>query len=214
MKKLKKIAILAVIIVMAVTMLTSCVSMQEKIEELSGTWSVKELDTAEQAREILENIDFYEEEIEIADLDSLYDVHFVTFDTEKNYSFVYDVDGTKECVREFLIGVFADMYENRASLNEVYSTEFDQMSEDEFYQYYMDMYSADSFENLIDKLTESTYDFESLAEPWETGTYTISGDKIMCTITGETEAESIGYEIEGDTLTLTFADVVRDYTRV
>lgn len=211
MRKFKNLLILALAVVMAFGLFTGCESMEDKIAALSGTWSMTVADSEEQAQSLLENIDLYEEEIALIDLTSLEYVRQVTFDTEKNYSFAYNADSTKECVRAFYVSAFDALYENRASLNSVYEVEFDAMTEEEFQQFYAELYAIADFAALIDEFTENAYDYEALAEAWETGTYTIKGDDIMCTITGETQAESLGYSIDGDVLTLTFSDAVQVY---
>ena len=149
----------------------------------------------------------------MADLTTLTYKQNVVFTAEKTYHFVYDVEGTIACVREFFVETFAALYEGRATLNEVYGQEFDQMTEAEFQQFYADLYSAENFETLMDQMAEGAYNYEKMAEPWETGTYSIKGDDIMCTITGETQAEALGYSIENDELTLTYSDAVEVYTR-
>lgn len=213
MKNFKKSLVLLLVAVMAIGLLCGCESTEEKMAALSGTWTMTIPDTAEQAQILLDNIELYPEEIALVDLNSLEQVKRVTFDMAGNYSFGYDVDGTMECVRQFYLGVFDALYEGRATLNAAYEQEFDNMSRDDFNQFYADLYNAGNYDALIDLFVENAYDADALAEPFETGTYTIKGKFIMCTITGETEAESLGYTLEGNTLTLLFADTQEVYTK-
>lgn len=217
MKKISKLILLVLAAAMLVGMISGCETMeskmQAKIEALAGKWTLVEQESEEQAQILLENIDAYEEEIALADLSSLSYVRLVEFDTEKNYRFAFDVEGTKACVRAFYAGYFEALYAGRASLNDAYGMEFDTMTEEEFQQFFAEVYGYDEFEPMLDYFAEVAYDYDSLGEDLETGTFTIVGDDIMCTITGETEAESLGYTLEGDVLTLTYADAVEVYSR-
>lgn len=213
MKTIKRILALSLAALLVMGLFAGCESEADKIAVLAGTWTMVGQDSEEEAKELLENIDLYEEEIAMADLTTLTYKQNVVFTAEKTYHFVYDVEGTIACVREFFVETFAALYEGRATLNEIYGQEFDQMTEAEFQQFYADLYSAENFETLMDQMAEGAYNYEKMAEPWETGTYSIKGDDIMCTITGETQAEALGYSIENDELTLTYSDAVEVYTR-
>lgn len=48
----------------------------------------------------------------------------------------------------------------------------------------------------------------------ETGTYRIEGERILRTIDGTTEDEYMRYQINGDTLTLIYAEYEEVFTRV
>ena len=213
MKTIKRILALSLAALLVMGLFAGCESEADKIAVLAGTWTMVGQDSEEEAKELLENIDLYEEEIAMADLTTLTYKQNVVFTAEKTYHFVYDVEGTIACVREFFVETFAALYEGRATLNEVYGQEFDQMTEAEFQQFYADLYSAENFETLMDQMAEGAYNYEKMAEPWETGTYSIKGDDIMCTITGETQAEALGYSIDNEELTLTYSDAVVVYTR-
>ena len=213
MKRVTSILAFVLVIALTACLFAGCESEAEKIEKLAGTWSMLADDTSDEARDLLENSDFYEEEIALADLNCLQYAQKVTFNIDKTYSFAYDVDGTKDCVREFYLNAFEAMYEGRATLSSVYEEDFESMTEEEFQQFYADLYVTDDFDALIDKLTENAYTYDAMEEPWETGTYSIKGSKILCTTTGESQAESLGYEIDGNQLTLTYIDGVEVYTR-
>lgn len=214
MKKFNKILLLVLVAVMVAGLFAGCETAAQKLEKLAGTYVMTADGTEEQAEILLENIDLHEEEIAVVDLTSLDYVQIVEFTTEKTYRFAYDVDGTKECVHTFFDGVFADLYDNRSVLNDTYAQDFDSMSEAEFQQFYADLYGFEDFTTLINEMTENAYDWDALGEDWETGTFTISGSDIMCTISGETRAEALGYKLDGTTLTLTYADGTEVYTRI
>lgn len=212
MKK-RKILLAVLVVALCAGLLCSCQSKEDKMAELAGVWYCRADDTEEQARGLLESIEFYEEEIALVDLTGLDDVMLVEFDAEGNYHFAWYTDGIKECLREFYDGAFAALYDGRATLNDVYGLSFDDYTEEEFYLFYAELYVCADYAELLDVLVEYSYDYDSLGEPFETGTFTIDGYSLMCTITGESEAEALGYKIEGDTLTLTYADAVQVYTR-
>ncbi len=222
MKKFAKIAafILAAVLVLSVS---ACAFGTDSIENIAGTYTMKEFGNSEEAEYLLEYIEAFDEEIALADLDSFYFVKNVHFDMDGSYYFAYDGEATSESVREFYLNYYADLYEGRSTLNEVYTDfrdtlidgrTFDELSEEEFYQFMADLYSLDSFDELIDIISSDVYDYDSLSEPWETGTFTMGTGQVFCTITGETEAEYLGYEVVDDTLTLTYSDMVEEYTKI
>lgn len=212
MKNFKKALVLLLVAALSMALFCGCESTEDKMAALSGTWTMVMPDTAEQAQILLDNIELYPEEIALVDLNSLEQVKSVTFDFGL-YSFGYDVDGTLDCVRDFYLRAFDAMYEGRASLSNSYEADIANMTREEFNQFYAELYSAADFDTMIDLFTDSAYDLDSLAEPFETGTYTIKGNALMCTITGESKAESLPYEIEGNTLTLHFSNLDETYTR-
>ena len=213
MKTFKKALVLLLVAALSMALFCGCESTEDKMAALSGTWTMVMPDTAEQAQILLDSIELYPEEIALIDLNSLEQVRSVTFDMSGNYSFGYDVDGTMECVRDFYLRAFDAMYEGRATLSASYEQDFENMTREEFNQFYAELYAAADYDTLIDLFVDNAYDTDALAQPYETGTYTIKGSILLCTITGESKAESLPYEIEGDTLTLHFSDVDETYTR-
>lgn len=211
---MKKTVLFLLVLAMVMLTFSGCgPSTAEKIEALSSVWKTTVDDTEDTAESLLEAIDAYPEEVALADLDSLESVKVVEFTTDKTYRFAYDAEGTRECVKAFFEGFFDALYEGRSTLNAAYETTFDDMTKADFQQFYADLYECASYEEMIQKMADNAYDYEDLAEPWETGTYTLKGNKIMCTITGEVMPEALEYAIEGDTLTLTYSDGVEVYTK-
>ena len=185
-----------------------------KLEDLTGKWAMTAMHDQEEATYLLDMLDLYAEERKLVDLDSLNYVLMVEFGSDGSYSFAYDVDANKACVREFYLGVMDALYEGRASLGGVYEADLEPMTREEFNQFYADVYGVASYEFLMDRFVEYAYDYDALAEPMETGTFKIVGDALMCTITGETEGASMGCELSGDSLKLIYADGEEVYTRV
>lgn len=212
MKKTRILLTLALVLLLAVS-LCACDS-AEKMEALSGTWTMTAVDSEAQFMEFMESIDAYDEEISLADKSSLKYVQLVTFDAKGNYSFADDVAGNKKCIRDFYEGYFAALYAGRTTLNAVYKTTFDNMTEAEFQQYYADVYNCASYTALLDLLVENAYDWEAKETPWETGKYKIRGNRIYFTISGDSDAEYISYTLKDDTLTLSYSNGEEVYTRV
>lgn len=223
MKKMKKAIVLTLAAVMVAGILSGCGLVGSllgsllsglKIEDLEGTWVAVVADTREEASALLENIEAYEEEIALADLDSLQYVKVVHFDSDKTYYFGYDVEATKACVRDFYDRYFDALYEGRTTLNEAYGEVFDGMNRVDFQQYYAEIYGYDDYDKMLDTFAESAYNYESLEEPMETGTFRISGGDILCTITGSSLEEELGVSLEDGILTLIYVDGIEAYTRV
>lgn len=207
--------VVAVIVVFGVNLARDMINeatMGSKIDELAGVWHCME-DGQEEVTPLLELVDFYEEEIALVGELSMNFVKEVEFTQERTYRFSYDVDKTKAQVRAMYSAAMDALYENRASLTGLYGEEIAGASKEDFLQFYAELYGMESYDALLTSFTDNAYDYDKLGEDYETGTYTIEGDDIMCTITGESQAESLGYKIEGDNLTLTYADMVENHTR-
>lgn len=207
--------VVAVIVVFGVNFARDMINeatMGPKIEELSGVWHCME-DGQEDVQDLLELADFYEEEIALMGDLSMNFVKLVEFREDRSYRFSYDVEKTKEQVYKLYADAMDDLYEGRAALTGLYGDGIATATKEEFQNFYAELYSMGSYEELLTMFTDNAYQYDKLGEDYETGTYTIEGDDIMCTITGTTQAEALGYKIEGVNLTLTYVDLVEYYTR-
>jgi len=207
MKQGKLFFCLILAAVLAVGALSGCESKEKKKENIQGTWITEKVGSENDRLALLENNDFYEEEIALAAEVSLSYTKLVTF-SGSNYYFNFDKAGTKAGFRSFFQGVMDAMYEGRMELNQVYDMDFGPMTKEAFQQFYADIYDAGSYQALMDSLVENAIDYDTCIE---TGTYSIKGDYLYCTTMGETE--SLGLKLRGDTLTLTYADDVEVYKR-
>lgn len=189
-------------------------SAEEEVDALAGNWIATISEDESVAKTLLENIDLYPEEIACVDLTTFKSVKTVKFTTDQTYQYAWDPDGTRTCVLEFYEGVFDSLYKNRASLGQLYETDFESLSKEEFQQFYADLYVADDFPGLLDKLADNCFDYETLAEPDEEGTFVIDGNFINMTILGESKAESVEYTLGSDVLMLTYVNTVEVYSRV
>ncbi len=212
MKKMKTFVALLLVAVLMAGLLCGCDS-GAKMQELAGVWMMDMQETEETARELLDLIDAYDEEIALADLNSLRFVAGVEFTLEGEYRFFYDADAICAYVEEFFDGYFNDLYEGRTTLNDAYGVDFSAMTKEEFQQFYAELYNQTDYASLLAALVDTSYDYEALSQDYETGTFKVVGDRLLCTTTGETTAEYLPYKIEGTTLTLSFSDSVQVYTK-
>ena len=95
---MKKYLSVALAVILLVSLLAGCSVFGLSREDVLGTWKTVKADTREEAMALLENIDAYDEEIALADVDSLEYVKIVEFHDDGTYCFRYDVEGTMACV--------------------------------------------------------------------------------------------------------------------
>ena len=197
---------IALILALAVLFCSGCSTTQKKIEEIAGTWSATQPDTRDWAKNLLEAMEAYDEELALAELDSLRYALQIHFDEEMNYSFQYDAEGTTACVKQFLRGYFDNLYEGRETLEEAYGMDFADMTQEEFDLFYANLYGYDDMDALIEEFSQDVFDDSAMTEVWKSGTYTIVKDRILLTAEGEENPEQITYSVTENELTLAFAD--------
>lgn len=209
---MKKVIALLLVVVMLCS-LSACELGGASMEELCGVWALELYQEADTVKTILGNLDFYEAEIALIDLNSMACIMCVQFNEDKTYSYYFDIDDTKAAVREFFDGAMSDLFAGRASLSEVYGQDMTTMTEDGFYKFYADLFGASNIDELLDSFVEYAFDYDILGETLEEGTFRIMLKDIYKTPDGKTEEESMGFSIDGDTLTLTYLDGDEVYTR-
>ncbi len=190
-----------------------------RIDDLAGTWRTyeQELDREQSndtVTQLLENWDFYQEELELAADVKLKLPIALELGESRRYSIHIDGDSFRTCVCEMFDEVLDALYDGRENLVESYGEVVMTMTRDEFRQAYAEMYELASDSELIAAFADTAYDYEEVSEAVETGTYTVKGKKILFTITGESEAEYVAYQLSGDSLTLTYSDCVLNYSRM
>ena len=210
---MKRLLCLVLVGFLVVGMLTGCESNEKKMEALMGQWMIRSALDSELAKLSLSNIDLSEEEIALVDLDTLQMCTYVEYGLG-TYRIFVDQDVFKNDVEAFLTGAFDNMYDNRMELNDLYSEDFSLMSRGEFQQYYADLYGFGNFTDLMDAFVEGCFDYSTLEQDAETGTYHIEGEKILRTIDGTSKEEYMNYQIDGDTLTLIYAEYEEVLIRV
>lgn len=185
----------------------------DKMAALSGTWLMIEQDTTEQADVLLKNIDLYEAELALADNTSLQYAWIFEFDTEGNFRQANDIEVTKQLVREFYEGVFDNLYEGRDTLQDLYEADFTSMTKAEMQQFYAELYGYDTYEALMERFVTVAYKYDEWTD-FRNGTYTIKGDKLdIVDIAEGYETYLIAYQLNGNTLTLTYSNGTEVYTR-
>lgn len=211
---MKKYLIFALVAVLLMGLLAGCTLPGDIAEDdILGNWITVKSDTQEEAMGLLEHIEAYEEEIALADLTGLEFVKSVEFHADGTYCFRYDLDGTKDCVREFYDAYFNALYEGRATLEAAYEEAFTDMTQAEFRQYFAGIYGYTDYIEMLDGFTEGAYNYAALEEPYETGNFRTYRDEILFTVSGKTEEESVGAALEEGKLTLTYIDGTETYTR-
>lgn len=209
---MKKLVSMILVVVMLCS-LTACDLGGASMEQLCGKWEMTVYQDADTAETVLTNLDFYPEEIALVDMESLACVMIVEFNEDKTYRYYFDIDATKEAVRTFFETVMDDLYTGRETLSASYQQDMSGMTRDGFNQFYVDLFGAESYDALIDSFVESSFDYTVLSQPLEEGTFRIRLKDIYKTPDGKTEEESMGFSIDGDTLTLTYLDGDEVYTK-
>lgn len=187
-------------------------AMNDKIDDLAGVYTTLE-DNTDSVQDLLTLVDLSQEELALTGDVELKLVKTVEFTQNRTYRFGYDAQQSRQHVRAMYADALDALYQGRATLTSLYGDEVATATQEEFRQFYAELYSFTSYDELLDALADNAFDYDILGEDFETGTYTVEGKKIMCTITGESEAEYLNYHLDGDTLTLTYSDMEETYTR-
>ena len=200
--------------VLSICLLIGCQSQLQTDEQLTGKWCATIENTRQQALSLLESMELYPEEIALTEDIPLTYVQVVEFTAQGSYRFYLDTDAAPECAASFYRAVFDALYQGRLTLNQCYDRDFTSMTREEFQQFYAQLYVVNDFEALIRQLSATAYDPATLTDATETGTYTIQGDRILCTTAGQSAAEVIGYLVEAQQLTLNFKNGTIVYTQM
>lgn len=185
---------------------------QEQMDVLCGVWEMEVAVPREDVRTLLENNDFYDEEITLADLGALSYVQTVTFREDGTYRFSVDTEASQARVEEFFRGVFQKLFAGRETLNEIYDVDFGQMDEAQFQQFYAEIYEMQDFEALISLFSQNALNLEAMAE-LESGDFKLKNGKIDFVTSSIDQPGAADYAIDGEKLTITYVDGVEEYTR-
>ena len=209
---MKKICALICAVLMLAS-LAGCSLPGMSMEDLCGNWESLTYFDAQDTQEILEGLDFYPEEIALADLNGLCIVATVEFKTDKQYNYGYDVDATRAMAEQYFSDFLDTLYENREDLVEAYGETILSMSKDAFLTAYAELFGMTSGQELIEVLAENALDYEALAESTEFGTFRLRLNDIYMKEAGAPTEEYVTFKIENDTLTLIYQDGEEVYTR-
>lgn len=209
---MKKICALICALLMLAS-LAGCSLPGMSMEDLCGNWESLTYFDAQDTQDILEGLDFYPEEIALADLNGLCIVATVEFKTDKQYNYGYDVDATRAMAEQYFSDFLDTLYENREDLVETYGETILSMSKDAFLTAYAELFGMTSGQELIEVLAENALDYEALTESTEFGTFRLRLNDIYMKEAGASTEEYVTFKIENDTLTLIYQDGEEVYTR-
>ena len=185
---------------------------QERMDALCGVWEMEVAVPREDVRTLLENNDFYDEEITLADLGALSYVQTVTFREDGTYRFSVDTEASQARVGEFFRGVFQKLFAGRETLNEIYDVDFGQMDEAQFQQFYAEIYEMQDFEALIYVYPQNALNRAAMAEL--ASVYLMLKNGKIDFVTSSIDQPGVAdYAIDGEKLTITYVDGVEEYTR-
>ena len=182
------------------------------VKSIAGTWSCRTEESKETTLTLLEGYELLDEEIALVDF-PLYTVKYIEFNEDMTYRYYYDIQQEKALLREFLVDVFEAMYEGRSTLSACYEIDMSVLSQEEFLQFYADMYAAESIDALMDVFVDSSFTHDGIVEA-ENGTFTMSLNQINMDAPGEEFDGTVGFKVQDNTLTLTYADMTEVYNKV
>ena len=188
------------------------------MEALTGnTWCTTEYLSEQEAAELLENMDFYESEIAMADLSAVGAAKILEFSGDKTYRFLCDAEATRAMARNYLDDFISTLARNRAQLtgdyNEAMGVDVAAMTEEEFKVFYAELFGSADYPELLDYLAANFFDYSSIPEILESGTFSLSDERIFFIPEGETEEVYVEHVLTDSTLTITYADGVEVYTK-
>ena len=210
---MKKVLCAVFAAVMAFCLLCGCSVIEESyLKDVVGGWTIKEPQDKTAITNLLMDNEFYPQELALVDT-SLYLTKTITFTQDKTYIYARPVSSNKVQIKAFYDGVFHDLYEGREALKECYDIDISTLSEEDFLQFYAELYEAENYEALLTKLTDTAYDYDSFGT-FETGTFEISSKILSLDTEGTDRDGTVSYKVNGDWLTLSFSDGTEHYTRI
>lgn len=204
MKKFTRILALTLVLVMSLALLCGC----DDNESIYGTWNEVAVDDTTETKGFLKDLGFYDEEIALIDLGTMKTVYMVKFNEDKTYERGVNIEATDALMVEFVEGMMEALYNGRASLAGLYGEEINELTRDEFNLFYAEQFGCETYQEMVDLLAYDSWEYEN-----ESGTYNAAMGSIFLTPEGETEAQSAGYKVSGDKLTVEYADGDAVYTK-
>ncbi len=177
-------------------------------ENIYGTWIHISADPEADVRQTLESMDFYEEEIALIDLNSMYTAMLLEFHEDGTYVMGVDEEATAELTKTFAEGMIDALYAGRESLASLYGAEVAAMSLEDFRQLYAELFGCADYAAFLDMFAYELWEFTP-----ETGTYNAAMGNIYMTAEGQTEAEYVPYEIKSGKLIVSYSDGALEYTK-
>lgn len=205
---MKKLFLFLLALTMVTCLFTGC-DQTEQIAALKGPWYTLRSADAETAESLLLQIDLNEQELALIELPQLQYCQSVDFGSNKAYIFRFETAVSQPFFRAFFREVFQQLYEGRAELSKLYRQNFEEMSQDAFFDFYAQLYMKEDFDTMLDHFAlEAGVSDEIL----EYGTFFLRNDEIFCADMAGTE-KTIRYRLdESGALLLTYANGTELYT--
>ena len=178
----------------------------EGLEEevsLIGTWSGLQYYSQSRAKEILEALQFYEDEITYADLSYFPFWDTLTFNEDGTYSFGVDEATTKEMYRSYLDNFFTAIFNNRDKVSEYVNIQNSTTVEEFKTTYATKIFSYANYDELLDAMVEHVND--NYTPGSEEGTYYTEQEYIYMMANGASEYDAVESGISGRELRLTYS---------
>ena len=181
--------------------------------DLSGRWESVSYYDPDSVTANLESMDLYAEEIALLDPGAMGVCDIMILNDDMTYVMTSDAEKSMALAEEYYRNAFATFYENREQLQEVYGGNFSGMTEEEFNQFYADLYGAPDFDALVSFFVGSAEDYAYLEEPLETGTYRLMLNMIYFTADDTGTEEYVTFRVADGALTLEFEDSTITYAK-
>lgn len=209
---MKKLFILLLSAILMIGALTGCASSEELTQKVIGVWAYTTEADEDLKRQQLESIGMTEVELPLLEnLSFSYDLCY-EFNQDGTWCYRYDTDSMRAAMNTLYSEVFDALYNNLTVLEEAYQVTFD-CTREEFKQLYAETQGLADYTEMIYYFAENCFDYEALGRNLAYGTYSVKGKRIILEDQiGDMDGE-VEYSLEGNTLTLHFADGVEVYTR-
>ena len=202
-------------VIMAVLMMICMTGCEKNIKcDIVGTWSIDEKVDSNTKKKIVQACGFSEEELEFTDENELFVVKTIKFDKKGNYIVAYDVEKTKEKIKDYFDKYVETLHNNVDKLAEFYGEGSESTSVDEFKYFIADACEFETFDEFTDAVSgEIVSGYLGNDATVEKGTYTEqNGNLVLTDATGE--ITTVGLDAKQDKLTLKYSDGEEEYTKV
>lgn len=214
MKKIKRIVPILLAICLAFSFCACGKSAQEK---LIGTWQGMVYLDSDTAEDVLDALDFTEDEIAVANTDELGYVDEIVFLDNNTYMIKPSENSSIAYLEKYVDSLITACFEAK-DVDVYYGGDLDAATTlEEFQAAYADLFGYDTYDELVTDFAASIYE-NIFDQDTENGTYEVrdSDGKIAFTVDGETEAETVEFVFNSDdsAVTITYSDMEVVYERV
>ena len=172
----QKIIGILIVVLMIAAVIAYAIFFSVQKSQLIGTWIRNEPYSTDEQVDMLLEQGFTMDEIDCLPTMQMTKVISWEFQKSGQYYYGYNQELSMSSMMTFYECFFENLYLNRATLCKDNSLLHDDMTEDEFYQYYATKYGCEAYEDLIVYLAETAVDYtSSFLQLTIHGTYTASG---------------------------------------